>query len=171
MNFTWDCLRNYLNKRFLTEEKNDVVIVVAEGAGQDLLEASEERDASGNKKLLDIGLEVKRVVGQHMKSLNIPHTVKYVDPSYTIRSAPANTSDCIFCIQLGQMAAHAAMAGRTETIIARMHGQFVHVPMQKAVESRKEIDIKGWLYETLLDSTGQPEYLCDKKGKGGPTTA
>eukprot|EP00008_Paramoeba_atlantica_P011831 CAMPEP_0201490790 /NCGR_PEP_ID=MMETSP0151_2-20130828/27500_1 /ASSEMBLY_ACC=CAM_ASM_000257 /TAXON_ID=200890 /ORGANISM="Paramoeba atlantica, Strain 621/1 / CCAP 1560/9" /LENGTH=449 /DNA_ID=CAMNT_0047876887 /DNA_START=54 /DNA_END=1403 /DNA_ORIENTATION=- len=154
--FTWESLENYLYHRFIQLKKNDVVIVVAEGAGQDLLEKSNAEDPSGNTKLVDIGLAVKNFVNKYLKTLNIPFTIKYVDPSYTIRSAEANANDALYCIHLAQMACHAAMAGRTEIVVSQLHGNFVHIPIAKAIESRKEIDTKGWLYETLLDATGQP---------------
>jgi len=159
--FTWETLGKYLTNRFIHLGKNDTVIVVAEGAGQDLLESLAATDPSGNKKFNDIGIEVKNFVDKHMKSLNISYTIKYVDPSYTIRCAEANTSDAFYCIQLAQMACHAAMAGKTELVVSRLHGGFVHVPIAKAIEARKELDINGWLYETLLDATGQPQRLDD----------
>jgi len=157
--FTWEALLKYLTTRFMERKKNDVVIVVAEGAGQDLMEAICETDPSGNRRLGDIGLEVKKRVTQHMKELGLPFTVKYVDPSYMIRCAEANSNDCVYSVHLSQMAAHAAMSGRTGIVVSRMHGNFVHVPMEKAIQERKEIDRKGWLYETLLDATGQPQIL------------
>jgi 6-phosphofructokinase 1 len=148
-----------LTNRFITLGKNDTVIVVAEGAGQDLLDSLAATDPSGNKRFNDIGIEVKNFVDRHMKSLNVPYTIKYIDPSYTIRCAEANTSDALYCIHLAQMACHAAMSGRTELVVSQLHGNFVHIPMLKAVESRKELDVNGWLYNTLLDATGQPQVL------------
>jgi 6-phosphofructokinase 1 len=151
----------------MTLQKNDVVIVVAEGAGQNLLEEVHRTDSSGNKVLADIGIELKKFVDRHLKSLNIPYTIKYIDPSYTVRCAEANTNDAIYCIHLAQMASHAAMSGRTNLVISQLNGNFVHVPMAKAIEKRKEIGINSWLYETLLDATGQPQFLgkcsCEKE--------
>jgi 6-phosphofructokinase 1 len=139
--------------------KSHAVVVVAEGAGQDLVPA-EGTDASGNRKLGDIGVFLKKAIADHMKKAGMPASVKYIDPSYTIRSAPASPDDSVFCFQLAENAVHAAMSGRTATVVGLWNGHFVHVPMEKAVASRKRIDPTGSLWQSVLENTGQPAVLC-----------
>jgi len=138
--------------------KAHAVIVAAEGAGQDFVESS-GTDASGNPKLGDIGAFLKQVLTRHFDSAGIPMSVKYMDPSYTIRSAPATAADSVFCFQLAENAVHAAMAGKTATVVSLWNGHFVHVPMHKTVESRKRIDPRGSLWQSVLENTGQPGDL------------
>jgi 6-phosphofructokinase 1 len=131
------------------------VIVAAEGAGQDLLQSEGKTDASGNVKLGDIGTFlrdqiVRRLHGQHR------FTIKYIDPSYIIRSAPADSNDAIFCGHLAQAAAHAGMTGRTAMAVGRWQRSFTHIPLQLMVMGRKKIDPEGDLWRSLLESTGQP---------------
>jgi len=149
-------LLNFLEKRLA--RKSHVVIVVAEGAGQDLV-PTVGTDASGNKKLGDIGLFLKEQIAGHFVGLNRPVNVRYVDPSYTIRSAPANPDDSVFCFRLSRYAVHAAMAGCTGMVVSLWNGRFVHVPMEKSCEGRKRIDPAGSLWQSVLDNTGQPPQL------------
>lgn len=138
--------------------KSHAVIVVAEGAGQEHVPA-EGADASGNRKLGDVGIFLKKNISEHFAKGSRTVSVKYIDPSYTIRSAPANAGDSVFCFQLGQRAVHAAMSGRTAMVVGHWNGHFVHIPMQKAVASRKKIDPAGPLWQSVLDNTGQPVDL------------
>ncbi|MDI6774668.1 MAG: ATP-dependent 6-phosphofructokinase [Verrucomicrobiota bacterium] len=140
------------------QRKSHAVIVVAEGAGQDLVPV-EGADASGNKKLGDIGVFLKKAITEHFSKIRMPATVRYIDPSYMIRSAPANADDSVFCFQLAEKAVHAAMAGRTGLVVGIWNDHFVHVPMEKAIESRKKIDPTGALWQSVLDNTGQPANL------------
>jgi 6-phosphofructokinase 1 len=139
--------------------KAHAVIVVAEGAGQDLVPV-EGTDASGNRKLGDIGLYLKKGVTDHFGRIGFPVGVKYIDPSYMIRSAPANADDSVFCFQLAEKAAHAAMSGRTGLVVGLWNDHFVHVPMEKAIETRKKVDPAGALWQSVLDNTGQPVTLA-----------
>jgi 6-phosphofructokinase 1 len=132
------------------------VIVAAEGAGQDLV-PPEGADRSGNRLFGDIGLFLKKAIAEHLRGAGIPGTVRYIDPSYTIRSAAANADDSAFCFQLAEYAVHAAMTGRTGLVISLWNGHFVHVPMEKAIASRKRIDPTGALWQSVLDNTGQPD--------------
>jgi len=134
--------------------KHHAMIVVAEGAGQDLA-PGDGTDASGNKKLGDIGLFLKQAILEHFKTPNTRAQVRYIDPSYSIRSAPANASDSCFCFQLAEKAVHAAMAGRTRMVTGLWNGSFVHVPIEKAVEQRNRINPLGSLWHSVLDNTGQ----------------
>ncbi len=156
VSFTLEGLYAFLEERLA--RKSHAVIVVAEGAGQELV-AVDGADASGNRKLGDIGTFLKAAISRHFKSEGKPVAVKYVDPSYIIRSAPATPDDSVFCFQLGGNAVHAAMAGRTGIVVGLWNGHFVHVPVEKAVEVRKKIDPKGFLWQTVLDNTGQPAVL------------
>ncbi len=140
------------------KKRRHAVVVVAEGAGQDLVEhsAGAETDASGNVRLRDIGIFLKERIEGHLTSRQMDHTVKYIDPSYTIRSLPANSMDSAFCQVLGQHAVHAAMAGRTDMMVGFWNHRFTHVPLHLAVASRKELDPHGEIWQRVVQTTGQP---------------
>jgi 6-phosphofructokinase 1 len=148
-----EALRKRLNAR------GHAVIVVGEGAGQDLMELTCEKDASGNIKLEDIGIYLKDKIINSFKKIGAEVSLKYIDPSYTIRSVPANPSDSAFCLVLGHDAVHAAMTGRTNMLVGRWNDQFTHVPLRMAVSKRKQIDPLGRLWSDVLSSTGQPRDL------------
>jgi 6-phosphofructokinase 1 len=134
-----------------------VVVVVAEGAGQDLLEQEGgTTDASGNTKLGDIGLFLKERITEHLTSVDLTPTVRYLDPSYAIRSVPANAYDSVYCVRLAHAAVHAGMAGRTETVVVRWRRRFVHVPMALITSHRNQVDPDGDLWMSVLEATGQP---------------
>ena len=137
-------------------KKEHAVIVVAEGAGQDLLGKSGETDASGNAKLEDVGYFLRDAIGAHFKSRGIEMTMRYFDPSYQIRGCPANTEDALLCDRLGRHAVHAAMSGRTGLVISFLNGQFVHVPIDVIAAGGKHLDLDGELWRAVLSSTGQP---------------
>jgi 6-phosphofructokinase 1 len=134
------------------------VIVVAEGAGQDLVPPV-GTNVSGNVVFGDIGVFLKQAMTEHFRGIGRPAQVRYIDPSYTIRSAPASADDSVFCFQLAENAVHAAMSGRTGMVVAQWNGHFVHVPMQRAVEACKKIDPSGSLWQSVLCNTGQPAVL------------
>jgi 6-phosphofructokinase 1 len=138
-------------------ERGHAVIVVAEGAGQELIEqCPASTDASGNARLQDIGLFLKQRISDYFALAGIELNLKYIDPSYAIRSVPANPYDSVYCIRLAHNAVHAAMSGRTEMVVGRWHGRFVHVPMQLAIRERNSVDPDGDLWMSVLESTGQP---------------
>ncbi len=136
--------------------KRHAVIVVAEGAGQDLMEKSGERqrDASGNVRLKDIGDFLQEHIVRFLKERKLEMTLKYIDPSYIIRSLPANAFDSGFCLVLGQQAVHAAMAGKTQIMIGHWNRHFTHVPLEMATKRRRQLDEKTW--QRVLEATGQP---------------
>jgi len=137
--------------------RRHAVIVVAEGAGQEHVRAAaEERDASGNVRLRDIGAFLRDRIRDDFARRGVPVDVKYIDPSYTIRSLPANVMDSEFCLTLGQQAVHAGMAGRTDMVVAFWNQRFTHVPIAAAVAARKRIDPRGELWRAVLQTTGQP---------------
>ncbi len=136
-----------------------VVVVVAEGTGQELLrsdDAPTERDPSGNVRLLDIGTYLKRRIDDALREAGIHHTVKYIDPSYLIRSAPANPSDSLYSSDLARNAVHAGMAGRTGLLIGYWNGEYTHVPLREVISRRRAVDLEGDLWHAVLESTGQP---------------
>jgi 6-phosphofructokinase 1 len=153
-------------EKFLTELKarlerrGHAVIVVAEGAGQDLIEKTAERDASGNIKYGDIGTFLRDSIKEYFKKAGIEISIKYIDPSYTIRSVPANPHDSAFCLLLGHNAVHAGMSGRTNMVVGFWNHQFTHVPIALAASQRKKIDPEGVLWSSVLASTGQPSDMC-----------
>lgn len=140
------------------EKKKHALIVVAEGAGQSLFQTdSQDKDKSGNVKFKDIGLYLKDVIKEHFNKINFPFTLKYIDPSYIIRSAAANANDSLFCNLLAQNAVHAAMAGRTGFVVGNWNSQFTIIPIEIAVKERKRIAIEGELWSDVLETTGQPD--------------
>lgn len=143
-------------------KRKHAVIVVAEGAGQKFFRSSEEVDASGNIKLNDIGLLLRDKINAHFKEKGIEISLKYIDPSYMIRSLPANANDSVFCGFLGRDAVHAGMAGKTKLIIGHWNNHFVHVPMESSAGKRKHVNPHGKLWRTVLESTGQGSLLNDK---------
>lgn len=137
--------------------RGHAVIVVAEGAGQEHVAATESgSDASGNKRLHDIGLFLRRRIEERFATEGLELNLKYIDPSYAIRSVEANPFDAVYCIRLAQNAVHAAMAGRTEMVVGRWRGRFVHIPMGLAVSRRNEVCPDGDLWLSVLEATGQP---------------
>lgn len=139
------------------KRRGHAVVVVAEGAGQSLLEeCPRTTDASGNARLGDIGLLLKQKICEHFAAAGIDLNLKYIDPSYLIRSVPANPFDSVYCLRLAHNAVHAAMSGRTEMVVGRWHGRFVHVPIPLAIRERNTVDPNGDLWMSVLESTGQP---------------
>ncbi len=139
------------------------VIVVAEGAGQDLcaptpagVPGSTRTDASGNVRLGDVGTVLRDRILAHFREQGAEVTLKYIDPSYSIRSVPASSTDGVYCWHLARNAVHAAMAGNTEILIGRWGGRFVHVPLPLATRFRKQVDTTGDLWMSVVESTGQP---------------
>lgn len=139
------------------EARHHALIVVAEGAGQEFFKDEEkEIDASGNIKNKDIGIYLKDEITKKFKAENFPFSLKYIDPSYIIRSAPANANDSKFCSLLSQNAVHAAMAGKTDFVVGNWNNEFTLLPIPVAVSSRKKIEMEGELWWNILEATGQP---------------
>lgn len=141
--------------------RGHAVIVVAEGAGQELLQSTNQTDASGNKKLADIGLFVKDQITKYFASKNIQINIKYIDPSYEVRASVTNASDSIYCERLGNNAVHAAMAGKTKIVIGLVHDKYVHIPIAMATLKRNTVDPESSLWRDCLDSTRQPVYMVN----------
>ena len=138
------------------QKKDHAVVVVAEGAGQELLGARGEKDESGNLKLKDIGSHLRDAFTRHFKERGIEMTLRYFDPSYQIRGQPASTEDSLLCDRLGRHAVHAAMSGKTGLVISYLHGQFVHVPIDIIVGGTKRLNLDGELWRSVLSCTDQP---------------
>ena len=147
------------------KNRGHAVIVVAEGAGQEFFQDLKKgHDASGNVKLHDIGLLLKANILSHFKEKGIPISLKYIDPSYIIRSLPANANDHVFCSFLGRDAVHAGMTGKTKMVVSHWNNHFVHVPMSQVITQRKKVDPKGKLWATVLEATGQSSLKNPAKG-------
>ena len=143
-----------LKRRML--QRAHAVIAVAEGAGQELLAAGgAERDASGNVKLQDIGPFLRERIERYFKAEGIPVTLRYIDPSYLIRSVPADAEDAILCDFFARNAVHAAMAGKTGLVIGLLHDTFIHVPIELLAGQRKRLDLNGAAWRAVLAATGQ----------------
>jgi 6-phosphofructokinase 1 len=139
------------------EERGHAVIVLAEGAGQHLFEEAESRkDASGNLKLHDVGRFFHQRIAEHFAARDKPAYIKYIDPSYLIRSVPANTADSLYCDSLARHAVHAALAGKTDVLIGYWHNVFIHVPIPAVTRRSKRMDPHGGVWMAVLESTGQP---------------
>jgi 6-phosphofructokinase len=163
--FTLEGLFKALESRY-SSGKTHAVIVVAEGAGQELFKDQEERrDASGNILKNDIGEFLTEKINEHFKKVGKEVNIKYFDPSYMVRSIPAKGTDAIFCFQLAESAVHAGMAGKTDMVVGSMNGEFTHVPIEYAVSERKKIDPNGTLWHAVLGATRQQDYFSGK-GKG-----
>lgn len=146
-----------LQRRLAAREH--AVVVVAEGAGQDLLkQAGEQTDASGNRRLGDIGLFLKHEIIDYFANENAPVSVKYFNPSYYIRSVAANAADSLLCEQLARKAVHAGMAGKTNLLIGLWHNHLIHVPLAVSTGMKKRLSTSGELWTSVLSLTGQERW-------------
>lgn len=143
------------------QRRKHAVILAAEGAGQDLLEASDAVDASGNKILSDIGTFLKVKFLEFAKRDGVILNLKYIDPGYIIRGSKANPNDSIYCARLGANAVHAAMSGRTGLLISMIHDRYVHVPIKMSVGQRNVVDPESDLWRDVGISTGQPSLMLN----------
>jgi len=146
-----DALRQRLERR------HHALVVVAEGAGQEFFEGEEMmKDKSGNILKKDIGLYLKDKISEAFSKEGFHHSIRYIDPSYIIRSATAYADDSKFCSLLAQNAVHAAMAGKTDFVVGHWNNEFTLLPIPVTVSKRKKIDINGELWWNVLEATGQP---------------
>jgi len=151
--FNLDRFLMALKKRLISRQH--AVVVVAEGAGQEFFRDTAGTDASGNKLHQDIGIFLKEKIGEFSKKEKFPISLKYIDPSYIIRSSRSCATDSVFCLQLAQNAVHAAMAGKNDMVVGLWNAHFTHVPISVATSERKKLLPKGVLWRTVLHSTGQ----------------
>ena len=150
---------SHLEKRL--EKRHHAVIIVAEGAGQELVTKTNQTDASGNIKLADIGVFLRDQINAYFKKKNIEINLKYIDPGYQIRAAVTTASDSIYCERLGNNAVHAAMAGKTKMVVGLVHEKFVHIPSNMVIASRNVVDPEGALWRDTLDATSQPILMVN----------
>ncbi|SDN58428.1 6-phosphofructokinase 1 [Desulfonauticus submarinus] len=144
---------SHLEKRILS--RGHAVVVVAEGAGQDLFD-NLGTDASGNKKLGDICAVLREEIKKYFTSKNIPYTLKFIDPSYIIRSIPANANDRVYCGFLGQHAVHAGMSGKTNMLVSRLQDRYIYLPISIVTQKRRKLNPNSNYWSAVLSSTGQP---------------
>jgi 6-phosphofructokinase 1 len=143
--------------RATVRARGHAVIIAAEGAGQEYLaDEPSGADASGNVRLHDIQRLLQRRITDDFAAHGQELNLKLLDPSYVIRSVPANPYDSVYCVRLAHAAVHAAMAGHTEVVVGRWHGRFVHIPISVAISRRSTVDPHGDLWLSVLESTGQP---------------
>ncbi|BAB89469.1 putative pyrophosphate--fructose-6-phosphate1 phosphotransferase [Oryza sativa (japonica cultivar-group)] len=156
-------LFEYIEKRL--KENNHMVIVVAEGAGQDLIAksiaAADQIDASGNKLLLDVGLWLTHKIKDYCKNKKMEMTIKYIDPTYMIRAIPSNASDNVYCTLLAHSAIHGAMAGYSFTV-GMVNGRHAYIPFHRVTSTRNKVKITDRMWARLLSSTNQPSFLSQK---------
>jgi len=150
----------HLERRLVN--RHHAVIIVAEGAMQDMLVKEKKTDAGGNLKMADVGTYIRDRIIKHFEEKDIEINLKYIDPSYAIRSAPANPDDSIYCERLGNAAVHAAMAGKTRLIIGLVNNEFVHLPIKLVITHRSKVDPKSSLWRDTLDATHQPAMMVNK---------
>jgi 6-phosphofructokinase 1 len=146
-----------LERRLLT--RGHALVVVAEGAGQHLFEAGGgDRDPSGNVRFQDIGAFLRERIKTHFEQRKVPMNLKYIDPSYAIRSVPANAWDRILADRMARGAVHAAMAGKTDAMMGYWNQEIVHVPIGASVAQEKSMSLESDLWNAVLATTGQPDW-------------
>jgi 6-phosphofructokinase 1 len=153
---------HHLEQRVLS--RGHAVIIVAEGAMQERLLTEKKFDAGGNVKFADVGIYLKDRIEKYFEEKKIEINLKYIDPSYVIRSAPANPADSIYCERLGNAAAHAAMAGKTKLIVGLVNNEFVHLPIKMVITHRNQVDPESNLWRDTLDATHQPAMMVNRFG-------
>ncbi|XP_010536840.1 PREDICTED: ATP-dependent 6-phosphofructokinase 3 [Tarenaya hassleriana] len=145
------------------KENGHMVIVIAEGAGQELmLESTTLKDASGNKLLKDVGLWLFQSIKDHFSAKKATINLKYIDPTYMIRAVPSNASDNVYCTLLAQSAVHGAMAGYTGFTSGLVNGRQTYIPFYRITEKQNKVVITDRMWARLLSSTNQPSFLSPK---------
>ncbi|KAM7511330.1 hypothetical protein LguiB_010205 [Lonicera macranthoides] len=142
----------------LIQTKGSAVICLAEGAGQDLLEKSNLKDASGNVIFADFGVHFQQQIKRHFKEINVPADLKYIDPTYMIRACRANASDAKLCTVLGQNAVHGAFAGYSGITVGICNTHYVYLPIPEVIASPRYVDPNSRMWHRCLTSTGQPDF-------------
>ncbi|PPR92727.1 hypothetical protein GOBAR_AA27943 [Gossypium barbadense] len=159
-------LFEYIERRL--KENGHMVLVIAEGAGQELLSESlqsmTQKDASGNKLLQDVALWISQRIKDHFsKERKMTINLKYIDPTYMIRAIPSNASDNVYCTLLAQSAVHGAMAGYTGFTSGLVNGRQTYIPFYRITETQNKVVITDRMWARLLSSTNQPSFLCPKE--------
>jgi 6-phosphofructokinase 1 len=138
------------------KDRGSAVVVLAEGAGQELLKGSGATDESGNARFADIGVHLRGKITRYFADQGSPLTLKYVEPSYAIRSVRPDPHDAVYCLRLAQSAVHAGMAGRTDMVVGRRHNRFIHVPISLVISERYQVAPDGDLWMSVLEQTAEP---------------
>ncbi|KAF5959775.1 hypothetical protein HYC85_000984 [Camellia sinensis] len=146
------------------KENGHMVIVLAEGAGQEYVAQSmhvvDGKDASGNRLLLDVGLWLTQKIKDHfMEVQKMPINLKYIDPTYMIRAIPSNASDNVYCTLLAQSAVHGAMAGYTGFTVGPVNSRHAYIPIARVTETQNIVKLTDRMWARLLASTNQPSFL------------
>jgi 6-phosphofructokinase 1 len=149
-------------------KRSHAVVVVAEGAGQHLTASSNKTDPSGNIALGDVSDVLRHEIKKYLDAEGLPFSLKYIDPSYMIRSVPANANDKVYCGFLGQNAVHASMAGKTNMVVAKLMGRYVHLPLELVTHKRRKLNIRSGYWQSVLDAAGQPDLAT--VGEATPAT-
>ncbi|MGX9365882.1 ATP-dependent 6-phosphofructokinase [Desulfoplanes sp. PS50] len=139
--------------------RKHAVVVVAEGAGQNLCNTNKKKDASGNPILGDICDILRSEIKTYFQKKEMPITMKYIDPSYIIRSIPANAHDRVYCGFLGQHAVHAGITGKTNMVVTRLQDRYVYLPLNLVTQKRRRLNTQSMYWRSVLESTGQPQYM------------
>ncbi len=150
----------HLDRRL--KKRGHAVIVVAEGAGQELFERL-GADPSGNIILGDICSLLKEQILQYFRQKEIDITLKFIDPSYIIRSIPANSNDRVYCGFLGQHAVHAGMAGKTSAVVSMLQDKYIYLPLSLVTQKRKTLNTNSNYWGSVVASTGQPFSMLNEE--------
>jgi len=148
----------HLEKRL--QKRGHAVVVVAEGAGQEIFERK-GTDASGNIILGDICSVLREEIQKYFQKKGMEITLKFIDPSYIIRSVPANSNDRVYCGFLGQHAVHAGMAGKTSMVVSMLQDRYVYLPLSLVTQKRKTLNVNSNYWGSVLASTGQPSSMLN----------
>jgi 6-phosphofructokinase 1 len=146
------------------ELKNHCLIVVAEGAGLSIKEKPLNNtgalDKSGNIVLPDVGTVLKNEILQYAKENSIEISMKYIDPTYIIRSCSSNSFDTNYCSKLAQNAVHSVFSGFTNFTSGFIDNKPVIIPVDYLLTlGKRAIDIESDMdYLSLLASTGQAGF-------------
>ncbi|GAQ80861.1 Pyrophosphate-dependent phosphofructo-1-kinase [Klebsormidium nitens] len=148
----------YEHMKTVINRKGHCLVVIAEGAGQDLVAGEGGTDASGNPILADIGQWFVKQAKKHFKEVGFPAEFKYIDPTYMIRATPANASDGILCSVLGQNAVHAAFGGYTGVTVGLVNTHYCLLPIPEVIREARNVDPDSRMWHRCLTSTGQPDF-------------
>lgn len=144
---------------YVLRRQGYAVIVVAEGAGSDLVKTAVQYDEGGNKKLPDIGKFMQSEMSQYFKSKKLDVSIKLIDPSYMIRAVPADASDAVYCQSIAQNAVHGAMAGYTGFSSGLVNNRTVLIPFDLiSATSPSYLNPDGRTWERVLSLTHQPMW-------------
>ena len=139
--------------------RKHAVIVCAEGAGQNLTAEPAEEGYSGNPVLADICTTLIDRIKDYFKQRNLEIDMKFIDPSYIIRSVPANSGDRVYCGFLAEQAVHAAMAGKTGMVVTQLKSSMVHLPLKLVTLKRRTLNTRSDYWYSVMDATGQQDYF------------